>query len=161
MSGNEKNNNCKTCKTGYHWIYNVEGNCINDSYAYEKYNYTYYNETEDKYKKCYERCWRCYGDGNIKYHKCYNCRNNYHLIYNQTGQCLRPCAKPSDTYLDESDDTYKKCYEKCSTCDSGGDENNHNCTSCAKDSLGNYLYHFIYNQPGQCVSIDIKQYNEY
>ena len=161
MSGNEKNNNCKTCKTNYHWIYNVKGNCVNDSYAYEKFNYTYYNETTDTYEKCYERCWRCYGEGNIKYHRCYNCRSNYHLIYNQTGQCLRPCAKPSDTYLDESDDTYKKCYEKCSTCDHGGDENNHNCTSCAKDSNGNYLYHFIYNQPGQCVSIDVKQDNEY
>ena len=33
--------------------------------------------------------------------------------------------------------------------------------SCTNDQLGNYLYHFIYNQPGQCFSIDIKQDNEY
>ena len=131
QKGTSTQHNCVTCKSGYHWIYSVKNNCLTEDEAKEKYPYTYYNQTTDTF------------------------------IYNQTGQCLRPCAKPDNTYLDESDDTYKPCYEKCATCNFGGNDNQHNCTECVKDASGNYLYHFIYNKPGQCVSIDTKGEDEY
>ena len=160
-TGTAANHNCLTCKSGYHWLYAIKGNCLTEDEAKNKYPYTYYNETTDTFEKCYERCWTCYAYGNIKYHNCLTCREDYHLIYNQTGQCVRPCAKPEDTYLDNDTDTYRKCYDTCATCDFGGSATNNNCTECAKDSNGNYLYHFIHSHKGQCVSINQKGDNEY
>ncbi len=159
--GTSANHNCLTCKSGYHWIYAVKGNCLTENEAKEKYPYTYYNQTTDTFEKCYERCWTCFAWGNIKYHNCLTCREDYHLVYNQTGQCLRPCAKPEDTYLDNETDTYRKCYDTCATCDFGGNSANNNCTECAKDSNGNYLYHFIWSKQGQCVPISQKGDDEY
>ena len=150
-AGTSANHNCDSCIQNYHFIYAVKGNCINETTAYNNYPYTYYNTSSNQYEKCYERCWRCFSSGNIKYHNCTECRPNYHLVYNFTGACLRPCAKPSDTYLDNDTNTYRKCYDNCATCDFGGNENNHNCTSCLKDSSDNYIYHFVSDKPGQCV----------
>ena len=38
---------------------------------------------------------------------------------------------------------------------------NHNCYMCKQDENGNYIYHFIYNQPGQCITEQEKPDNTY
>ena len=38
---------------------------------------------------------------------------------------------------------------------------NHNCDMCKQDENGNYIYHFIYNQLGQCITEQEKPDNTY
>ena len=54
------------------------------------------------------------------------------------------------------DNTYKKCYYRCSSCDKKGDESNNNCNECLKDKNGNYIYHFLHDEKGKCISEDEK-----
>ena len=59
-----------------------------------------------------------------------DCPYNYYRIYTDRKRCSK--EKPGETfYYDESDKTYKQCFETCKKCSSGGDESNHNCDECA------------------------------
>ena len=58
-----------------------------------------------------------------------------------------------------NDNTYKKCYDRCSSCDIKGDDSNNNCNECLKDENNNYIYHFIYNDKGKCLRDDEKPSN--
>ena len=69
--------------------------------------------------------------------------------------------KPSNTYLDTETNTYKLCYERCSSCDKGGDSTNNNCDECAKDENNNYLYHFLHDEEGKCISESEKPLNTF
>ena len=80
----------------------------------------------------------------------------YHFVYNETGRCLSYNEIRSDTYIDSKTNTYKKCYERCFSCDKGGDESNHNCNECLKYANNSYIYHFIYNVKGNCISDEEK-----
>ena len=69
--------------------------------------------------------------------------------------------KPSNTYLDTETNTYKLCYERCSSCDIGGNDTKNNCNECAKDGNGNYLYHFLHDEKGKCLSENERPSNTY
>ena len=168
--GNESNNNCNECFKDenniylYHFLYNETGRCINES---EKPTDTYLDKENNIYKKCYERCSSCDKGGNEKNNNCNDCiKNNnntyiYHFLYNETGKCINESEKPEDTYLDKENNIYKKCYESCSSCNNGGNESNNNCKDCLKDNNNNYIYHFIYNEPGKCLSDEERPLNTY
>ena len=76
---------------------------------------------------------------------------------NKKGKCIKPEEKWSNTYLNIKTNTYEKCFDRCSTCDEAGDILNNNCKECLKDDNNNYLYHFIYNEKGKCISEDKKE----
>ena len=46
------------------------------------------------------------------------------------GDYFKCYQKPEGYYLDIKDHLYKKCYERCLTCDIKGDELIHNCMKC-------------------------------
>jgi len=141
-AGTETDHNCKKCINGYHFIYNQSGLCIPEK---DKCDSCYLDEEDDTYKQCYDSCLSCTKGGTDSNNNCVNCKEHYHFIYNLTGQCISENNRPDDTYYDEEEDTYKKCYEKCSKCASSGDEVNHNCISCQNG------YHWIYNHTAFCV----------
>ena len=156
--GTEGENNCKKCADQYHFIYNVERKCISES---EKPSNTYLDISTNTYRLCYERCSTCDVGGDETNNNCKNCAKDFHFIYNETGKCISESEKPSNTYLDTATNTYKLCYDRCSTCDKGGDDSNNNCKECAKDTNNNYIYHFVYNETGKCLTESEKPSNTY
>ena len=159
-NSNENNHLCKNCTDGYHFIYNDKGKCIKPE---EKPSNTYLNIKTNTYEKCFDRCSTCDEDGDILNNNCKEClkddNNNYlyYFIYSKKGKCIKPEEKPSNTYLNIKTNTYEKCFDRCSTCDEGGDILNNNCKECLKDDNNNYLYHFIYNEKGKCIPEDKKE----
>ena len=94
----------------YHFIYNEKGKCINEN---EKPTNTYLDKNINTYLKCYERCESC-----DSYQDCKEClkdeSNNYiyHFKSNSKGKCLKKNELIDDYYyLDNKDNTYKKCPE--------------------------------------------------
>jgi hypothetical protein len=148
-NSNEKNHNCKKCNDKYHFIYNEKGKCISEE---EKPSDTYLDKFTNTYMKCYERCLTCDREGNIIDNNCKECLKDkdnytYHFIYNEKGKCINEEEKPSDTYLDIETNTFKQCNKRCQTC-----ENFNECTECSKDENNNYIFHFIENEKGKCIS---------
>ena len=133
----ENINNCIKCKDSYHFIYNEldKGTCINET---QKPINTYLDTNTNTYKLCYERCGSCSQIGDISNNNCDECvkdNGNYifHFLENENGKCINESERPSNTYLDFSDNTYKYCFERCSLCNEGGSESNNNCKECLKD----------------------------
>ena len=168
QGGDITSNNCDECSKDnnenyiYHFLPNDNGKCITEI---EKPLNTYLDLNDNTYKYCYDRCSLCDKRGDESSNNCKEClkdtNNNYlyHFIYNEEGRCLNESEKPPDTYLDSETNTYKKCYERCSSCDEGGDESKNNCKECLKDENRFYRYHFIYNETGRCLSEDEKPSN--
>ena len=77
---------------------------------------------DNTYKYCYNRCSLCNKGGDEFDNNCKEClkddNNNYlyHFIYNEKGRCLNESERPSDTYLDLDDNTYKLNYERYFPC---------------------------------------------
>ena len=147
LTGGDSNDmNCDTC-AGEKKYFSEPHNCISDITHY------YYSEENNIYKRCYERCYSCYSKSTANEHNCNKCETQYHFIYNETGKCINETEKPSNTYLDNITNTYRLCYERCSTCDKDGDIYNNNCKDCARNqTTNNYIYHFIYNETGKCIN---------
>ena len=136
---NSTHMNCLNCKSQKY--YAKPNNCIEDITNY------YYSKEEKIYIKCYKTCHSCNENSNKDAHNCKKCVHEYHFIYNETGKCINSDEKPLNTYLDIENNTYKKCNDSCYTCDSLN-----NCTECYKDESNKYIYHFIENEKGKCIS---------
>ena len=122
--------------------------------------------------KCHENCLSCnYGpiyneQGILESMECSKCNieKGYYPIEDSNSTCYNNETILEGYYLDKNIETYiwKKCYSKCETCISGGDDINMNCLSCKiflnMDSIlinGNCIYECINNTfitpDGNCV----------
>ena len=60
---------------------------------------------------------------------CYNiCPENTYQILQDIYTCTE--SIPENYYLDNNDNIYKECYNKCKKCNQKGYETNHNCNEC-------------------------------
>ena len=141
--GSDSEMKCLTCNEGNYLA--EPSNCINDITHY------YYDSGDNKYKHCYQTCDTCNAYSSESSHECKTCNTGYHFIYNETGKCITQDEKPNNTYLNENNNTYCKCHDRCYSCDQGQSETNTNCKECYKEN-DKYMYHFIYNSPGHCIS---------
>ena len=121
--GPDENNNCKTCpniKTIYYDFGNCKESCINGHYI-----------DENSVKKC-----KCSNNIECKacdeFGKCYSCNNElgYYQIEgenndNNNSRFITCKKDPEGYYL--SNNIYKKCHEKCKSCNGGGENK---CTEC-------------------------------
>ena len=147
--GDENNNNCLSCISGYMTINenNKQNNCYpscGDYYYYFEnsvYKCTTNNicpEGQSKFiqekKKCIDNCTND-DTYKVEYNNiCYIiCPDNTHLTIDNNYLCQ---SNPDGYYLD-TDNIYKHCYELCKKCYGEGDENNHNCQECVSN------YNFI------------------
>ena len=137
--GNSNDMKCLDCEPPKK--YAEPNNCIEDVTNY------YYSKENKKYIKCYKTCHSCNENSNENAHNCIACKEEYHFIYNKDGKCISSDEKPINVYLDIITNTYKKCNDRCHTCD-----NPDNCTECYKDESNKYVYHFIENEKGKCIS---------
>ena len=170
VKGDKDNNNCKECAKDsdnnylYHFLHDAIGKCINEA---EKPLNTYLELATNTYELCYDRCRSCSKKSDIVNNNCDECAkdNNgnyiYHFLENAEGKCITEKEKPSNTYFDSNENTYKYCYERCSLCNKKGDKKDNNCDECAKDNNGNYLYHFLHDTKGICLNETEKPLNTY
>ena len=99
-----------------------DGFYLNDSYA----------RTIDK---CNIECSKCSLES-INNNYCISCNieSNYYHIFNDSGnpysfvKCFNEI--PEGYFLDNNNKYYKKCFEKCKSCNELGDDNNNKCSEC-------------------------------
>ena len=146
--GNKANHNCKECNPNYiFWDDSkYKNNCYKDcNFSFYPYYFDESNEyhCSEKFKGCPEK----YNKYILEKNKCIdNCKNDDTYRYEFNNICFTNC--PSNTsiledneflcynitlngyYLDNKNKIYKRCYETCGKCESGGNEINHNCIEC-------------------------------
>ena len=82
------NYTCDKCKESYYFKFDSVINETLNDFCYKETPKNYYLNTTSLielgginytivYKKCYENCETCFGEGNIKDNKCINCKENY------------------------------------------------------------------------------------
>ena len=149
--------------TGFQKKIEPKKKCIDDCKKDDVYIYEYNNEclnecpentkTYVEGKKCVNSCTNQQFEYN---NKCYDdCPSGTKRLFN----IKRICAEtiPENYYLDNNDNIYKKCYDKCKKCSQLGDDTNNQCNEC-KDG-----YKFItdtYANSKNCYSICPSPYNK-
>ena len=91
----------------YELYYDNNNNIIinNSKECYDTVPIGYYlDKNEKKYKKCYENCKSCYGDGNETYNNCEQCIDNFRLYNNleNISNCYPKCNDNYNYYFNES-----------------------------------------------------------
>jgi len=149
---NENSNNCLSCSSYNKYLKN--GNCVSEC------KNGYYNDKiEDSIiiKKCkcdLDNCYECSLESLSMNNSCITCNQEkgYFQLYddiNYNNNFIK-CYKLSEGYyLDNTDSTYKKCYESCKYCNISGNSLEHNCLKC-KD---NYNYIMQYEKYKNCYNI--------
>lgn len=148
IKGNKKDNQCEGCQEGFAVLINNENQCQNKSEILEGY---FYDETIKKWNLCFERCLTCLFKGDNNNHQCLTCKKDYKQVENSLN-CITFEEAPSNYYLDNNS-TYKPCYESCSICFTGREEENHNCEKCALDF-------FFFENSKSCFKIEDGYYFE-
>ena len=152
-----KNKCIDDCQKDNENIYDYKNNCLNECPVSVK-NY-------EEQKLCLDECYtEQFEYNNI----CYNdCPTNTFRIFINRNMCVD--VLPENYYLDENDNIYKKCYDRCKTCKLPGNENIHNCDACINgfsfinDTLAvqnncynicDYYYYFDDNSNYECTQSD-------
>ena len=80
-----------------------------------------------------------------------NSKEGYYPIYDSISNCYSIETISKNYYLNVNESFYswKKCYEKCETCNTGGNITNMNCLSCKKNSNTSV----ILTENGNCINI--------
>lgn len=148
-SGNNDNSNCTKCKSrgrgqvDHHFDPVIDGHCITESELHSKYGVSYYLEQGDvdRYKPCNSVCKECRDPV-----KCTSCDNHiYFFREDDTNYCYNETIIEQGYYLDKSQNKYRKCNYRCSTCNMTGNDANSNCQTCANG------YHFHPDIKGHCI----------
>ena len=143
----ETNKNCKSCSSPNHYL--------KYDYCVSSCDKGYYNDTEDssnKICKCdLDNCFSCSIESLNNQNSCIKCNEEkgYYPLYenNDEEETFMKCYKFSEGYY-LANSFYKKCYETCKYCSTGGDEIYHNCLNCKDD----YIYEILYNNFKNCYT---------
>ena len=139
--------NCKSClgDEKYLKFRNCVSVCKNGFYTDE-------NDLSIKICKCdLDKCDKC-SEESFNKNLCISCNDNYYPKYNDEKniKTFVNCYNYTEEgfYLDMQNSIYKSCYESCKSCDTEGQETQHNCKEC-KDSY-NFILNIIGNSYINC-----------
>ena len=135
--GNNTENNCLSCISGYYLI-NGTMNCINKSYGEN--NGYYFNQEKEKFYSCDISCITCTDGLKEKNTNCKICNENLGY-YNKKGKDISYCYS-EDTieegyFLNKSNIPFQweECHEKCALCNYKGNDRNMGCLSCKNNYI--------------------------
>ena len=151
IQGTESLSNCIKCNNNdnYHFSPNQQNHCLKFN---ELPNTNYYLDIdEDKYKLCHESCLKCDGPNNNDCLACYNSKGYYFKENDTSKICFTNNITEIGYYLDDNNNIFKKCNQRCLTCNIGGNDSFSNCEKC--NDIDNY--HFDPNKTKHCL-----QFNE-
>ena len=138
--------NCIECIEGYYKMENTN-NCVNIN---NPPMYHYFNTTLNKFLKCSENCLTCnQSQVNSSYYGCTSC-DEISILYPESTNCLNCFARnkyinpyfnecldeiPEGYYLKDADNKLVDiCYYTCKTCQTKGNETNHQCLNCNEEN---------------------------
>ena len=80
------------------------------------------------------------GENNTNCFEC-NIEKGYYPLYDNYSFCYSNETIKKGYYLNKENNpfTWEKCYEKCESCNSGGNDTNMNCLSCKTNSDNNFI----------------------
>ena len=148
LDANDNNHQCSECKPGYFFIENTNNCMTKQEMIGTKY---YFDETSQKFKKCFEDCLTCSIGGDSNDMKCDTC-GTPKQYYAEPHNCIDDITH---YYKDEENNIYKECYPTCYSCNAKSTESEHNCKICEDN------YHFIYNVKGKCITAEESPSNTY
>ena len=93
-------------------------------------------------------CYECNKNNNKIYLLCDYTKGYYFKENDNSKICYNNNTIENGYYLDINDKLYKKCNNRCLTCNKAGDDSNSNCLTCIKD------YHFSPNKNNHCISFN-------
>ena len=129
--------NCKSCLSPEKYL--QFGNCISSC---KNGFYLDPNDPSIQVCKCdLDKCNIC-SEESYNMDLCISCNDNYYQKYNDSTNynSYVNCYKdPEGYYFDEFNLIYKPCYLSCKSCDSSGNELEHNCKICKNDY--NYIFY--------------------
>ena len=119
-------NQCLECNNAnnYHFSPNNDSYCITED-ELEDVNF-YLDVEEDKYKICNERCLNCSGPNETDCILCNNSKGYFFKETNINNICYSENEIEEGYYIDYNLELFKKCNEKCLTCNQSED----NCILC-------------------------------
>lgn len=101
-------------------------------------------------KTCFNSCAACEEEGNERDHKCLHCKEGLYFMEN-TRNCV---TLPEKKYfIDEADNTIKRCFSKCVHCQRKGSEEDHQCTRCENTFVHLSFYTGEEEDRANCVKI--------
>ena len=120
-------------------------NCMEEQKLINDY---YYDSFSEQYKPCYKLCNKCFGPGNVSYHNCIECKEQY---------MLRPADNPNNNCVVYSDFYYISAYNEYKPLNSPQCpeqakytiKNEQNKISCIYDCKADKTYRYLYN--GNCL----------
>ena len=129
-----------------------DDDCSSTSYKYNYKDKFYLDCPNNTYNNnyicvdCDKKCSSCSKES-VNKDSCITCNNkeNYYPKYDNNLNDFIDCYKSLEGYyFDSNNNTFKKCFKSCKTCDKNGDEKNHNCLECNEAYkyelyLSNYL----------------------
>ena len=128
---------------------------------------------EEKVSKCeLEKCKACDEKSLLKKLclKCNDLKGYYPLLISSSSDneisgnrntyvdCVNNKTKPSGFFFNDANKYYEQCYERCASCEYGGNSKNNNCTSC---ETGFILNHESNNNKNCVVKCPYYYYNYY
>ena len=146
---------CLTCMSSYSFYESQEGLCVETASIPSN---TYYDEVNEIYQNCHQRCNLCSIGGNDTTNNCIECKDELHFITETN--CISEKEKEEsyiDFYLNEDNNTYLHCGENCATCHQAPSETDNNCDSC----ISGYSYLFSIPATSNCIDISLKPSNYY
>ena len=160
-----KNKSCYTIDCSDNWrisqkkIINGTGQCVESCENTSLHKYEYggkcyhcpYGLTEENKCKCkLEKCLLCSEEA-LNKSLCTKCNVNYYPKENDSlniDEFFNCYQNLSGYYLDTNESLFKKCYSSCKTCETKGDEINHNCLTCKE----NFIYEDIISNYKNCYN---------
>jgi proprotein convertase subtilisin/kexin type 5 len=123
------------CVDGYHPMLTDKTNCLDD--LPEGFYLAPPSADDIQYiTPCYDTCKKCSTKGDEDDHKCIECKDTYFKVEGTNWNCWNDETKDDDYYLDSSNPDnkiYRKCYDRCATCQKGFTQDSHNCDTCIEN----------------------------
>ena len=130
----ENSYSCTQCKAGYYFIEGEEKQKLCHNEEIDGY---YLNSTKLVYKKCYDHCLSCKGDGNETDNNCLKCNGTYKKYDFDNDQCLKnneECLEINQYWIFDKANNYINCTRECNDYIIFYDDNR---AQCVKD-CGNF-----------------------
>ena len=140
---------CLKCNNeqNYHFHPENESFCIKTG---ELINVNYYlDPDEDKYKICNERCFNCSGPDETNCISCNNSKGFYFKENDNSHKCYSKDDIGDGYFIDLDNNIFKKCNERCFSCEQLGNDTHSNCIKCLNNE-----YHFDPIIPNHCIKED-------
>ncbi len=104
------------------------------------------------FKVCYKSCNNC-KDISLDSEKqnCISCLENNYIIEGNENNCYSEDDIKNNKpgyYLDKTEKKFKKCFERCNSCEKLGNKTNNECINCVNNSykMENDIYNNCYNE---------------